>query len=150
MTDISELNIVFEDAAHLLEGLERLMDRFNVLWVRNGFRHPSDLQGNAYDFLDQFKVSIGIKQQVPQVHISEVHLYIRPEPWMAPENSCNVESVLKESTFEVSHEDMEGILRIVQRTMYTTDGLLIHHAVHEVERLQAALAKVGIRSKEYR
>lgn len=144
ITDISQLKIVFEDAAHLLEGLERLMDRFNVLWVRNGFRQPFGT--------DQCTISIGIKQQLPQVHISEVHLYLRHmvqiEQRMGPEHSSTVEGVLK--SCNVLPEDMEGVLHIVKSTMYSTDGLLIHHAVNELERLQAALEPVGIRSKEYR
>jgi len=144
LTNASGLSVFFESASDLLKGLEHLMDRFHVVWVQNGFRHASGV--------GPCNVSVGLKQQVPQGHISEVQLclsgMVRVEQTVQKMHSDAIWDIMQGCN--VPPEDMDEVTNVVHRSMYLSDGQLIQQAVHEVERLQAEVEKVGVRSKEYR
>eukprot|EP00746_Dinoflagellata_sp_MGD_P138436 gnl/MRDRNA2_/MRDRNA2_72093_c0_seq1.p1 gnl/MRDRNA2_/MRDRNA2_72093_c0~~gnl/MRDRNA2_/MRDRNA2_72093_c0_seq1.p1 ORF type:complete len:1433 (+),score=351.18 gnl/MRDRNA2_/MRDRNA2_72093_c0_seq1:102-4301(+) len=142
LTDISRLVVAFDSASDLLTGLDHLTDRFEVLWVTNGFTHPVSI--------DQCKVSIGIKQNIPQGHISQLDLCLRPvldfEEGSGQKHVNAIRNVIWGCN--VPSDDTDNVLDSIYSAMYQTDAQLLLDANEEVQRLQAEIKRAGINGEE--
>lgn len=134
--------MVFDSASDLLTGLDHLIDRFEVIWVKNAFVNPPSI--------GQCRMSVGVKQKLPQVHISELHLHLRTflnfVDTFGQKHLKSIRNVLWGCN--IPNNGMDDVLDIIYRSMYQTDGQLLDDAMDEVARVKSEAAQAGFRCEE--